>query len=429
MSVYFAVGVVLAFAVNPVSTLCECGYRSLIDTKARPLNATERDLVLDGDSPNLLADRLVGYLDLENVNTNTDTQAVSRIVATPFVWTDLLETDFLHLDEISKDTDWSLQNYSVSAQADRGPFGMRFLLEDVELNRIPDLTNWTGPGENGGDPGLQLSVQAGVSQDGFTSCAQMNSVRDDMLWGSYRALLKLPLVSGTCSAFFWYFNDSQEIDMEILSSQFYKNNNTFLINLVHQSPQSASQGFSVIGKDYEVADLPFDPTSGFHEYRIDYLPDQIIFYGDGQVIGFMNSTVSPQPGHLILTHWSNGDKGWSGGPPVEEAVLSVAYVKAYFNSSNPVRQADHARRCPDPNEPGSICNIEDYSGPINLSNLTANGSLSLAIGPGFFFMQPNMTGNQTVYQSTAVGYHKERTTWRNTRVCLFSVAVLIGTLF
>ncbi|KAK2627352.1 hypothetical protein QTJ16_003318 [Diplocarpon rosae] len=378
MSVYFAVGVVLAFAVNPVSTLCECGYRSLIDTKARPLNATERDLVLDGDSPNLLADRLVGYLDLENVNTNTDTQAVSRIVATPFVWTDLLETDFLHLDEISKDTDWSLQNYSVSAQADRGPFGMRFLLEDVELNRIPDLTNWTGPGENGGDPGLQLSVQAGVSQDGFTSCAQMNSVRDDMLWGSYRALLKLPLVSGTCSAFFWYFNDSQEIDMEILSSQFYKNNNTFLINLVHQSPQSASQGFSVIGKDYEVADLPFDPTSGFHEYRIDYLPDQIIFYGDGQVIGFMNSTVSPQPGHLILTHWSNGDKG---------------------------------------------------CGPINLSNLTANGSLSLAIGPGFFFMQPNMTGNQTVYQSTAVGYHKERTTWRNTRVCLFSVAVLIGTLF
>ncbi|PBP27872.1 glycoside hydrolase, family 16 [Diplocarpon rosae] len=364
--------------------------------------------------PRLAQRDSVGLTHVRVVNTNTDPRAVRRAVATPFVWTDLLETDFLHLDDISKDTDWSLQNYSVSAQADRGPFGMRFLLQDVEVNRIPDLNNWTGPGENGGDPGLQLSVQAGVSQHGFTSCAQMNSVRDDMLWGSYRALLKLPSVSGTCSAFFWditigsrspfvdtgltlakYFNDSQEIDMEILSSQFYKNNDTFLINLVHQSPQSASQGFSVIGKDYEVADLPFEPTSGYHEYRIDYLPDQIIFYGDGQVIGLMNSTVSPQPGHLILTHWSNGDKGWSGGPPVEEAVLSVAYVKAYFNSSNPVRQADHARRCLDPTKPGSICDIEDYSMPINVSNPTANGSLSPAINPGFFFMQPNMTVNQT----------------------------------
>lgn len=63
--------------------------------------------------------------------------------------------------------------------------------------------NWTGPGELGGDPGLQLTVGAGVTPDGFTRSAQLNSARQDMLWGSYRALLKLPSVSGTCSAFFW----------------------------------------------------------------------------------------------------------------------------------------------------------------------------------------------------------------------------------
>ncbi|CAL3969131.1 unnamed protein product [Diplocarpon coronariae] len=423
------VAVLLALAVDPGSTLCECGYRALIDTATRPLRAIERDVVLDGASTHGLASSVLGRHGLEHVDTNPDPPAGDGARATPFVWTDLLETDFLHLDDISKDTDWSLQNYSVSAHADRGPYGMRFLLEDAGLNRLPDIRNWTGPGENGGDPGLQLSVQAGVTPDGFTSCAQMNSVRDDMLWGSYRALLKLPSVSGTCSAFFWYFNDSQEIDMEILSSQFHKDNNTFLINLVHQSPQSASQGFSVIGKDYQVADLPFDPASGFHEYRIDYLPGQIIFYGDGQVIGSMNSTVSPQPGHLILTHWSNGDQGWSGGPPVEEAVLSVAYVQAFFNSSNPTRQADHARRCPDPTELGSICDIEDYREPANVSNPATNGSWSPAINPGFFFMQPNMTGNQTVYQSSAAGYEREATKQGTARVCLFLVAVLLGTSF
>tara|TARA_R110002060_G_scaffold56298_2_gene66659 strand:- start:794 stop:1063 length:270 start_codon:yes stop_codon:yes gene_type:complete len=80
---------------------------------------------------------------------------------------------------------------------------MQFVSDNVKLNRINDPMNWTGPGELGGDPGLQLTVGAGATPDGFTRCAQLNTVREDMLWGSYRALLKLPSVPGTCSAFFW----------------------------------------------------------------------------------------------------------------------------------------------------------------------------------------------------------------------------------
>lgn len=190
--------------------------------------------------------------------------------------------------------------------------------------------------------------------------------------------------------------------MELLSKQFSQVNNTFLVNLVHQSPLSAAQGFSTIGKDYQVADLPFDPSSGYHEYRIDYLPTKIIFYGDSQIIGVMNNTVSPQPGHLILTQWSNGDPGWTSGPPLERAVMSVAYVKAYFNSSNPARQADHSRRCIDSSAPGAVCSILDYPIPTNVSNPTTNILNQTLLSP-FFFNQHNMTVNQTVYGSSAVG--------------------------
>lgn len=80
---------------------------------------------------------------------------------------------------------------------------MQFDPNNVKLNRISNPTNWTGPGELGGDPGLQLSVGVGATPDGFTRCAQLNTVREDMIWGSYRVLLKLPSVAGTCSAFFW----------------------------------------------------------------------------------------------------------------------------------------------------------------------------------------------------------------------------------
>jgi len=43
------------------------------------------------------------------------------------------------------------------------------------------------------------------------------------------------------------------------------------------------------------------------------------------------------PGHTVMNHWSNGNTGWSGGPPTEDAVASIMYVKMYFNRSHPLR--------------------------------------------------------------------------------------------
>lgn len=214
--------------------------------------------------------------------------------------------------------------------------------------------------------------------------------------------------------------------MEILSSQFNKNNNTFMINLVHQSPQSASQGFSVIGKDYQMPALPFDPTTGFHEYRIDYLPNKIIFYGDRQVIGVMNTTVDPQPGHLILTHWSNGDKGWSGGPPPETAVLSVGYVRAYFNSSNHARNVDYDRRCLDPTAPTAICLIHDYNDSVGAANPGLNGSSNSDIDPNhfFFFQQDKMTPGQIIYRNMSISFHNRE--WSILKVFAVSIFVCLA---
>lgn len=41
--------------------------------------------------------------------------------------------------------------------------------------------------------------------------------RNDFLYGTYRARMKTSNVSGTVAAFFYYRNDSSEIDMESLS--------------------------------------------------------------------------------------------------------------------------------------------------------------------------------------------------------------------
>ncbi|PMD41414.1 glycoside hydrolase family 16 protein [Hyaloscypha variabilis F] len=312
---------------------------------------------------------------------------IASFLDNSYVFTDLIETDAFHIKNIHDDTDWSIQNYNVSASSARGPYGMNFTGLNAVSNPIMNSSNWVGPPVSNGDPGIQLSVGGGVPGNGFVQVAQINSVRKDLLWGTFRALIKATPVPGTCTAFFWYFNDSQEIDFEALSYQYNFQNATYPLNLVLQSQQSARQGFSSAASgDWKVAYLPFDPTDDFHEYRIDFVPGNVVYYGDGQVLAIINTTAVPtSPGHLILSQWSNGDAGWSAGPPVQRAVSTVGYVKAYFNSSDPARQSAASKRCKDPSAPGAVCAISDQ--------LISPGSLYSE----FFSNNPNMTNNQTIY--------------------------------
>ncbi|KAI9649014.1 hypothetical protein NHQ30_001580 [Ciborinia camelliae] len=313
----------------------------------------------------------------------------------PYIFTDLIESDFLHLSNVTLDTDWRRQQFNMSAAAGRGPYGMNYSINQVASNPILDEYTWSGNGEFGVDPGVQLTVSGGNPTNGFVQTAEMDSAREDLLWGTYRAAMKLTLTPGTCSAFFWYFNDSQEIDMEFLSSQFNVDNNTFPVNLVLQSVQSVQAGYNAAGTgNYVVANLPFNPTTGYHEYRIDFIPGNVIFYADGQILAKMNSTAVPtSPGHMILTQWSNGNPLWSSGPPSHDAVISVSYVKAYFNSSDPMRGTALRKRCKDPRATNAICAIPDQTLAPNPEAINGNISASTY----FFSDQKNATNNQTVY--------------------------------
>jgi hypothetical protein len=189
--------------------------------------------------------------------------------------------------------------------------------------------------------------------------------------------------------------------MEFLSSQFVPENKTFPVNLVLQSAQSVQAGFNAVATgNYIVANLPFDPTDGFHEYRIDFLPGNVIFYGDGTILGTMNTSAVPtMPGHMILTQWSNGNPLWSFGPPPTESVITVSYVKAYFNSSDPARRTDWAKRCKSPTSIGATCVIPDQTSAPGTGPSNGNNS---AASTYFFSDDKNKTNNQTVYHKSGV---------------------------
>jgi beta-glucanase (GH16 family) len=60
---------------------------------------------------------------------------------------------------------------------------------------------------------------------------------------------------------------------------------------------------------HQQIDLDFDPTADFHEYRIDYVSDRVMFYVDRRPLAKMQGKKVPLTGgHLILQHWSNGNR-------------------------------------------------------------------------------------------------------------------------
>jgi hypothetical protein len=130
------------------------------------------------------------------------------------VFTDLLETDFLHLSSLHHlaSAGWRPQAYNVTPGTARGPLGKVFEASNVVPNPLRGSAwDWAGPAVGEGDAGLQLWVrrglaavgQKGMDGVGVRSAELSADGRLDLLYGSFRVGMKMAGVKGTCGAFFW----------------------------------------------------------------------------------------------------------------------------------------------------------------------------------------------------------------------------------
>lgn len=109
----------------------------------------------------------------------------------------------------SKAVGWQPQAYNVSAADARGPYGKSAQVENVVINPLANRWDWGGEGINGDSPGLQVWVDsaANLTSDGsggqMIKMGEIDSLRNDIMYGSFRIGMKMSTVSGTCAAFFW----------------------------------------------------------------------------------------------------------------------------------------------------------------------------------------------------------------------------------
>lgn len=128
----------------------------------------------------------------------------SHEISMPF--TSLIETDFLHLPNMTStyQTDWLPQNYTITPELARGPYGKNASTSNVVTNPLKSKYDWAGNGVVGGDAGLQLIARGQTGpKGGLVGMAEIVSNRSDILYGSFRAGIRTTGVNGTCGAFFW----------------------------------------------------------------------------------------------------------------------------------------------------------------------------------------------------------------------------------
>lgn len=134
---------------------CECGYRVTV-----PSNGTNTTL------------------------TNSDS-----FLAQQYILTDLLETNFANISDVSKNTDWIRQAFNKTAQQSAGTYG--------EMMAVDNIESVVGTG-------LEITLRGEADLvEGMVQGGEIDSARTDMLYGTFRSSMKLTGVSGTVSAFFF----------------------------------------------------------------------------------------------------------------------------------------------------------------------------------------------------------------------------------
>lgn len=161
---------------------------------AQPFPKRTRPVLLSLLSTVLLSPQLAcascecGYrVTVNNSYVNT-TELGTTDVPQQYVLTDLIETNFANISDISKNSDWQRQAWNTTAAQSRGTYGEMMAVDNVLSSQ--------------GD-GLQITVRAGDITDGMVQGGEIDSLRRDVWYGTFRSSVKLTDVSGTVSAFFW----------------------------------------------------------------------------------------------------------------------------------------------------------------------------------------------------------------------------------
>ncbi|CAF9919917.1 MAG: hypothetical protein GOMPHAMPRED_001925 [Gomphillus americanus] len=170
------------------------------------------------------------------------------------------------------------------------------------------------------------------------TAAELDSADDDYYYASVRIGARVTGASGACAGLFFYHDDTQETDIEILTreqgvhadaqSQLQAGPTTAQLHFTNQPHWTATVDLSP-STDNAVQGASWKDVNS---YRIDWVPGMTYWWQNGIMSHTANKNMIQTPSSWIMNIWSNGDPTWSGAmAPNTEARLDILWIEMVYN--------------------------------------------------------------------------------------------------
>lgn len=137
-----------------------------------------------------------------------------------------------------------------------------------------------------------------------------------------------PVDSGAVLGFFFYHNDTQETDIEILTQD-----QTNRVRYTNQPDYDASDREDIVSASSELVMPHGHVVTEWLDYRIDWFDGVSRWYINGDLVLNKTINVPSAPSTVFMNLWSNGES-WSGNMSVGAQVyVGVQWVEIAYNTS------------------------------------------------------------------------------------------------
>ena len=156
------------------------------------------------------------------------------------------------------------------------------------------------------------------------------------LYGTYEARMQVPNAPSSITGFFLYGGDGiAEIDIEIYNERVLDPaTGTYKGKVMFTTYSKNADGTPNLNPTHTtngepgnepIVELPFDPTSGLHNYRFDYYPNSLRFYADGVLLKEWTTGLPTTKIQLFLNSWY--PRWMSQTPPATDGTLNVDWIR------------------------------------------------------------------------------------------------------
>ena len=222
--------------------------------------------------------------------------------------------------------------------------------------------------------GLQLIVQP-ATKERLVRGGGIRTIRRDIQHGSFRALFRPPRQAsgGSALSMIWQYNETEFTELSVMNTN--NDSEAWVGTFVNNEFTTRNLGvdFSEL-LEQDVANRNYTALGGglsngsidawdYTEYRIDWTKDYIDFYTGGdrtrQVSHKDNHALPSVPSAFFFKHWSTGNRWSMQGPPYNDSVASIRWIRMFFNSSSISKDAQEEfdASCP----LTEACSMDDFT--------------------------------------------------------------------